>query len=329
MRINGSRPEGSSSTRFDLKSQELAGNFEWNGTGSGKLTGRIGQFSIPESAATPAVLQAKTSEIIDHFPALDITVDQLSFKDRPLGTVRVAAENKEGYWNATIDAKNDDGTLEAAGRWRLSPTAPDTHIDFKLDTNSIEKFMSRIGYPDAVRRGSAKLSGNLSWSGPPFTIAYPTLNGSLTLDASSGQFVKLEPGVGRLLGVLSLQSLPRRITLDFRDIFSEGFAFDSIGGQFAVAQGVMDTRNLQIQGPAAKVLMKGTVDLTAETQNLNVPDEDPVSVAPSRRVRPTNERAHTRAADDPSPPYLRPEAPQRSPVPSGHDQDGESAASRN
>lgn len=270
VRVNGSHPEGASSTRFDLKSRELAGNFEWDSAGSGKLTGRIGQFSIPESAAAPAVLQAKTSEIIDRFPALDITVDHLSFKDRPLGTVRVAAENKEGFWNARVDAKNDDGALESTIRWRLSPTQPESRTEFKLSAKSIEKFLARVGYPDTVRRGSATLAGNLSWNGAPFTIDYPTLGGALKLDAANGQFVKLEPGAGRLLGVLSLQSLPRRLTLDFRDVFSEGFAFDSIGGQFAVARGVMDTKDLQIIGPSAKVLMSGGVDLAAETQNLKV-----------------------------------------------------------
>ncbi len=270
VRITGSRPEGASSTRFDLKSRELAGNFEWNSAGSGKLTGRIAQFSIPESVATPAALQAKTSEVIDKIPALDITVDQLSLKERALGTVRIAAENRDGYWNTRIDAKNDDGTLEATGRWRPSPTQPDTRIEFKLNAKSIEKLMTRIGHPDAVRRGTANLSGNLSWNGSPFTIDYPTLNGNLKLDASGGQFIKLEPGVGRLLGILSLQSLPRRITLDFRDVFSEGFAFDSIGGQFAVTRGVMETKDLQINGPSAKVLMSGAVNLGAETQNLKV-----------------------------------------------------------
>ena len=270
VRANGSRAPGASSTRFDLKSRELAGNFEWDSAGSGKLTGRIGQFAIPESAATPAVLQAKTSEFIDRFPALDLTVDQFLFKDRPLGTVRIAAENRDGYWNARVDAKNGDGVVEVTGRWRLSASEPDTRIEFKVDARSIEKLLARFGYPDTVRRGSASLTGNLSWIGSPFTIAYPTLNGSLKLDASNGQFVKLEPGVGRLLGVLSLQSLPRRITLDFRDVFSEGFAFDSIGGQVAVARGIMDTKDLQIKGPSAKVLMSGTVDLAAETQNLKV-----------------------------------------------------------
>ncbi len=268
--IHGSRPEGATGTRFELKSRELAGNFEWNSAGGGKLSGRIAQFSIPEAVATPAVLQAKASEVIERIPALDITVDQLSFKNRTLGTVRIAAENRDDYWNTKVDVKNDDGSLEATGRWRPSPTQPDTRIEFKLAARSIEKLLARIGYPDTVRRGNASLAGNLSWSGSPFTIDYPTLGGSFSLAASGGQFVKLEPGVGRLLGILSLQSLPRRITLDFRDVFSEGFAFDSIGGQFAVARGVMETKELQILGPSAKVLMSGTVNLGAETQNLKV-----------------------------------------------------------
>ena len=270
VRVTGSRSENSPSTRVDLRSREVTGNFDWNSGGGGKLTGRIGQFAIPETSASPAVLQARTSEVIDRIPALDITVDQLSFKDRALGTVRVAAENRDGFWNARIDVKNDDGVLEANGRWRRSPTQADTRVEFKLDAKNLDKLLARIGYPDAVRRGNASLAGNLSWNGSPFTIDYPSLAGNLKLDAASGQFVKLEPGVGRLLGILSLQSLPRRITLDFRDVFSEGFAFDSIGGQFAVTRGVMDTRELQIRGPSAKVLMSGSVNLGAETQDLKV-----------------------------------------------------------
>jgi len=268
--VSGSRPEGSTSTRFDMKSRELAGNFEWNSAGSGKLTGRVGQFSIPEAVATPEVLQAKASEVIERIPALDITVDQLSFKNRALGTVRVAAENLEGSWNTRVDVKNEDGKLEASGRWRRNPGQADTRVEFKLDAKSIEKLLARIGYPDSVRRGSANLAGDLSWAGSPFTIDYASLSGNFALAASGGQFVKLEPGVGRLLGILSLQSLPRRITLDFRDVFSEGFAFDKIGGRFAVNRGVMETKDLEINGPSAKVLMSGTVNLGAETQNLKV-----------------------------------------------------------
>ena len=102
------------------------------------------------------------------------------------------------------------------------------------------------------------------------SIDYPSLAGELTLAVSSGQFNKLEPGVGRLLGVLSLQALPRRISLDFRDVFSDGFAFDSISGSMKVAQGVIRTEDLGIRGPSAKVQMSGSTDLAAETQDLRV-----------------------------------------------------------
>ena len=82
--------------------------------------------------------------------------------------------------------------------------------------------------------------------------------------------MKVKPGVGRLLGVLSLQSLPRRISLDFRDVFSDGFAFDAINGSAKIAQGVATTDNLAMTGPAASVAIAGRADLAKETQDLTV-----------------------------------------------------------
>jgi uncharacterized protein YhdP len=89
-------------------------------------------------------------------------------------------------------------------------------------------------------------------------------------DAAKGQFVKLDPGIAKLLGILSLQSLPRRITLDFRDIFSEGFVFDSIIGSVKIERGIASTDNFRIGGPSARVVMTGDVDLARETQRLRV-----------------------------------------------------------
>jgi uncharacterized protein YhdP len=91
---------------------------------------------------------------------------------------------------------------------------------------------------------------------------------NLALDA--GQFLKAEPGAGRLLGVLSLQALPRRLVLDFRDVFQEGFAFDNITGDLQVAQGVARTNNLRMRGVQAAVLMEGQADVLHETQDLRV-----------------------------------------------------------
>ena len=92
----------------------------------------------------------------------------------------------------------------------------------------------------------------------------------MAIAPGAGQFLKADPGVGRLLGVLSLQALPRRISLDFRDVFSEGFAFDSAVGSVRIQSGVMHTDGFKLAGPAAAVDITGDVDLARETQQLRV-----------------------------------------------------------
>ncbi|MDO9189765.1 MAG: AsmA-like C-terminal region-containing protein, partial [Sulfurimicrobium sp.] len=95
-------------------------------------------------------------------------------------------------------------------------------------------------------------------------------SGNMSLEAHRGQFLKIEPGLGKLLGILSLQALPRRITLDFRDVFSEGFAFDDIFVNVKADQGVVSGNDFKMDGPAAKVSMQGETNLAHETQNLRV-----------------------------------------------------------
>jgi uncharacterized protein YhdP len=121
-----------------------------------------------------------------------------------------------------------------------------------------------------MQRGSAKMQGKLTWAGNPQSIDYASLSGEMSLTAEKGQFLKIEPGIGKLLGILSLQALPRRITLDFRDIFSEGFAFDIITGTAGIDKGVLHTQDFAMVGPSAQVAMQGTIDLAQETQALRV-----------------------------------------------------------
>jgi uncharacterized protein YhdP len=96
------------------------------------------------------------------------------------------------------------------------------------------------------------------------------MNGQFNVNMERGQFLKTEPGVARLLGVLSLQSLPRRLMLDFSDLFSEGFLFDFVRGDVTIQQGIASTNNLQMKGVSAAVLMEGKADIKNETQDLKV-----------------------------------------------------------
>jgi uncharacterized protein YhdP len=134
----------------------------------------------------------------------------------------------------------------------------------------VGKFLARMGYPDQINRGTARLKGDLSWRGSPGFFNLATLSGHFQLEAHGGQFLKVQPGIGKLLGLVSLQSLPRRLTLDFRDLFSEGFAFDNIAGSMHLNNGVLATNDFVMQGPAALVNMVGVTDLAKETQNLRL-----------------------------------------------------------
>ena len=60
------------------------------------------------------------------------------------------------------------------------------------------------------------------------------------------------------------------MTFDFRDVFSEGFAFDRISGEAKLARGILLTQDFEMAGPSAFVSMAGEVSLPMETQNLTI-----------------------------------------------------------
>ncbi|MFA6443848.1 MAG: YhdP family protein [Sterolibacterium sp.] len=256
--------------RAEVKSQEIVGDLAWRNLGAGRLSGRLKKLAINDTAGVKPADDQVGRDQLKEMPGLDIEAEQFLLRGKPYGKLKLVADNRDGTWDAKLDIENDDAKLSGEGKWRPSLTQPDIHTKFTLNVRSVEKLLVRLGYPNAVRRGSAKLDGNLSWNGTPIAIDYPSLGGKLEIDASNGQFNKVEPGVGRLLGILSLQSLPRRITLDFRDIFSEGFAFDSISAKLNLTRGIMDTSDFLMHGPAGKVRMSGTVNLPQESVNLKV-----------------------------------------------------------
>ncbi len=253
-----------------LDSDRAKGEFDWRHAGDGTLVARLEHLDVGGDDGHEKEAGNSEETPVRRLPGLDVAAEKFTLRGLDLGRLEVSARNHDGAWRLDrLLLENPDGRLAGNGEWQ-SVGEERSRLAFRLETANIGRFMHRFGYPDAVRGGQATLTGDLAWHGAPTRIDYPTLGGAMRFDAGSGQFRKLDPGMGRLLGVLSLQALPRRITLDFRDIFSEGFAFDRIAGDATVAQGVMSTGNLEITGAAARIQMRGTVDVSAETQDLRV-----------------------------------------------------------
>lgn len=252
--------------KIALALREAEGELFWRARDDGWLEGHLQRLSLSRESAS-----GEASSPVDSLPGMNLKVDDLRIGERRLGALQLLARNQSGkWWLDRLNLQNDDAQLDGKGFWQRG-AHQSTQLDFTLNAKDIGGLLGRLGYEDSVRQGKARLEGNLRWNGPLTAIDYASLSGGMTLKAEKGQFRKLEPGVGRLLGLISLQSLPRRLTLDFHDLFSAGLAFDSIDSKLAVERGVMRTQeSLNINGPAVQVAIDGETDLQRETQDLNV-----------------------------------------------------------
>jgi uncharacterized protein (TIGR02099 family) len=282
--------------RANIDASELNGYLEFGQPGrggAGRVYARLARLNLAAGQASDveAILDEQPASI----PALDIVVEDMELRGKRLGRVEIDAVNRDGTAAAGGGAREwrlnkfnvtmPEAVLTATGSWVAArppaaagaarATSPRserrrTEMNFKLDIADSGELLKRFGMDGVIRRGKGKLEGQIDWLGSPLSLDYPSMGGQFNVNVAAGQFVKADPGIAKLLGVLSLQSLPRRLTLDFRDVFSQGFAFDFVRGDVRIEQGRASTHNLQMSGVNAVVLMEGSADIARETQDIKV-----------------------------------------------------------
>jgi uncharacterized protein YhdP len=269
--LTGSEP----GWRANVVAQQLAGDVEYRmpAAGSaGRVQARLSRLALPRSEVES--VESLLDQAPASVPALDIVVDDFELRDKRLGRLEVQAQNSgeagQREWRLSrLSLTMPEAQFNGSGRW-ASGSGRRMVLDFRLEMANAGGLLQRLGMAGALKDGKGRLQGQLAWQGSPFALDYPSLNGQLHLALDKGQFLKAGAGAARLLGVLSLQSLPRRLALDFRDLFDEGFAFDNVDGDVQIRQGVASTNNLRMRGVQAAVLMEGQAHLERETQDLRV-----------------------------------------------------------
>lgn len=266
-----------------------------SGGSPGLVYARLARLSLPQGEAEQVenLLERAPTSV----PALDIVIEDFELRGKRLGRLEVEAVNRI---SAEALSRRDsarspapewqlqrlalvmpEGRLSATGNWSIQTTGAEPAaaaaaarrralMNFKLEFKDGGALLERLGMGKAIRGAKGAMTGQVSWLGSPLALHYPSLTGQMSVEIESGQFLKAEPGAARLLGVLSLQALPRRLLLDFRDVFQEGFAFDTIAGEVTITEGIASTNNLRMRGVQAAVLMEGRADLARETQDLRV-----------------------------------------------------------
>ncbi len=276
--------------RANLKADEVNGYVEYQqpseqagSTHAGRVYARLARLSIAPNVASD--VEALLDEQPASIPALDVDVDDFEWRGKHLGHLQVQAinrakpnnpgENTQREWRlGKFNLTLPEARFAATGNWvAIKPQGKDkrrTALNFTLDIADSGALLKRFGMKDVVLGGKGQLQGQVGWVGSPMSPDYKSMSGNVSVNVASGQFLKADPGIAKLFGVLSLQSLPRRLTLDFRDVFSEGFAFDFVRGNVTLNNGMASTNNLQMKGVNAAVLMEGSADVEQETQDLKV-----------------------------------------------------------
>lgn len=160
--------------------------------------------------------------------------------------------------------------LALSGDWTGQGDGASTRIAMELDSSDFGALLGGLGLGGQLAGGEGKLRFDTRWPGTPADVALGELDGSLVIAARDGRLLEVEPGAGRVLGLLSLAELPRRLSLDFRDFFDKGLAFNRLDGTLHFSGGNARSDDLVIDAPAASISIRGVADLRTQRFNQTV-----------------------------------------------------------
>ncbi|MDR2872337.1 MAG: TIGR02099 family protein, partial [Xanthomonadaceae bacterium] len=225
------------------------------------------KFGDEQRADAPAGGQIENVEPLDpaSIPALAIDIDDMRYGQGQLGkvtlrTVPVAA----GLQIKELTLQSDTHQTQINGEWFGSGAVARTHLNARIDSKNFGALMDKFSYAGMMRGGEGYAVFDASWPGGPDAFRLDALQGSFRIDVRNGQLLEVEPGAGRVLGLLSVAQLPRRLMLDFRDFFSKGFGFNHIHGGVRFIDGTAQSDGITIEGPAADIDIRGAANLHTE-----------------------------------------------------------------
>ncbi|MDJ0699585.1 MAG: YhdP family protein [Woeseiaceae bacterium] len=198
-------------------------------------------------------------------PPISLRTQAFALGDRNLGAIETEIARTElGLVADRIIATDETFEIVGNGRWVVDESDPmgqKTYMTATLTSNDVQRTMRRLDYDPGIVSDDMSILLDVNWSGGPRPDFLETLNGQVQARFGTGQIEDVEPGAGRVFGLMSIVALPRRLSLDFSDVFEKGFGFDQINGTFRIENGQAYTCNLSLEGPAADIGIIGRAGL--------------------------------------------------------------------
>ncbi|MEO6170831.1 MAG: YhdP family protein [Lysobacter sp.] len=225
------------------------------------------------AAAVSRALPAEDDESIDpsRVPPLSLEIDDLRFADASLGSASLRTRaTADGMQLEHFRAGAPGQRIDAKGSWTGRGQTARTRLQVDLASTDFGGLLEGLGHVGRLDGGEGQVTLAAQWPGAPMQFDLVNIAGNLQGEVRDGRLLEVEPGAGRVLGLLSVAELPRRLMLDFRDFFAKGFAFNRASGDIRIANGLASSSDLRIEGPAARINIRGEADLRAETFNQTI-----------------------------------------------------------
>ena len=227
-----------------------------------KLLVELESLSLHESETASDSSQSEIGKI----PELDVSIGSFNYNGNQLGKLELQTNNVENGINiSNLSISKPGFNIKANGEWMRLDDIDRSEFYARLESESIETMLATFNYDSAnIKEGQTIIEMNANWMDSPMNFSMEKIIGELDMKIDKGQFLDINPSAGRLFGLLSIQTLPRRLALDFTDLFNKGFAFDSISGNFNMDQGHAYTNDLELIGPAANIIVSGRTGFVTE-----------------------------------------------------------------
>lgn len=205
-------------------------------------------------------------------PPFQLSADKIVLNDWQLKNVKMLAAPIDGGIKAhSIRIEDPSIGMQGEGEWTVDENSRQhTELSVRFDSNNVGRGLENFGYSKIIRDGHGTAEFDVHWDGAPADFSLDLLEGSANLSLKDGQILDIDPGGGRLLGLLSVQTIPRRLALDFKDVFAKGLRFDKMKGHFNFADGNAYTNDYQIDGPPGRIDIEGRTGLLARDYDQRV-----------------------------------------------------------
>jgi uncharacterized protein (TIGR02099 family) len=197
-------------------------------------------------------------DVFANLPKITLHCDRCQVDKLDLGEVNFSL-SRSSENTIKIDhfsAQREQAEFSLVGQWEKNEQGSNTNIYGDLNIKNIEYELEQLGYASVIRDSGGKLDFDLNWHGGPHEFAVKHLNGDISTKIDDGYLAEYSDKA-RIFSVLSLQSIVRKLTLDFRDIFSDGIFYNTIKGDYHIKEGVLYTDNTRMDGSAGSLYIKG------------------------------------------------------------------------